>query len=120
MEKVECYRRIVLDLIEKYVPYRPRGIEAFQVLDQERDHYMLMHDGFKNHRRYYGCLLHLQVHDGKVWIRHDGVEGGVAEELVERGVAREDVVLAFHPPYLRYRSPFYDKVPEEKLQAMAS
>jgi hypothetical protein len=119
MEQVEHYRQIVLDVIDKYVPYRPRHAEAFKVLDHERDNYLLMHDGFWDGWRYYGCLLHLEIRDGKVWIRHDGVEGGVAEELVERGVAREDVVLAFHPPHLRYRSDFYDKLSVEKVQVPA-
>jgi hypothetical protein len=120
MEKVNRYRRIVLDLIDKYTDYHPDHIDVFKVIDPERDHYLLMHDGFWNGWRYYGCLLHLDLQDGKVWIRHDGVEGGVAEELVERGVAREDVVLAFHPPHLRYRSDFYDALPAEKIQVLAS
>jgi hypothetical protein len=79
-----------------------------------------MHDGFKSARRYYGCLLHLDIQDGKVWIRHDGVEGGIAEELVKRGMAREDVILAFHSPDLRHLSDFYKNLPVDKLRSLAS
>src|SRR5438128_190184 len=120
MEKIDRYRQIVLDVIDKYAQYRPEHVEVFKVLDHERDHYLLMRDGFWKAWRYYGCVLHLDIQDGKVWIRHDGIEEGVAEELVERGIAREDVVLAFHAPHLRYRSDFYDKLPAEKMQALAS
>lgn len=120
MEKLDHYRQIVLDIIDKYAARHPEHVEVFKVLDHKRDHYLLMRDGFWNARRYYGCVLHFDLQDGKVWIRHDGIEKGVAEELVEHGVAREDVVLAFHPPDLRYLSDFYDKLPAETLQAMAS
>ena len=36
---------------------------------------------------------------GKIWIRHDGTNRPVADELVRAGVPREAIVLAFHPPY---------------------
>jgi hypothetical protein len=36
-----------------------------------------------------------------IWIQYDGTEEGIANRLVELGVPREDIVLAFHPPYKR-------------------
>ncbi len=52
-------------------------------------------------RRRPGCLLHLYIVNGKIWIQRDGTEDGVALELEEAGVPREDIVLAWHPPHLR-------------------
>lgn len=52
--------------------------------------------GWSNKR--YGCVLHLDIKDGKIWIQHDGTEGGIALELVERGVPKQDIVLGFHSP----------------------
>jgi len=37
--------------------------------------------------------------NGKIWIQHDGTERGVANDLVEWGVPKEAIVLAFHAPY---------------------
>lgn len=39
--------------------------------------------------------------NGKLWIQHDGTEDGIANRLVELGVPKSDIVLAFHPPYKR-------------------
>jgi hypothetical protein len=36
-----------------------------------------------------------------VWIQHDATDVGIANELLARGVPKEDIVLAFHPPYKR-------------------
>jgi hypothetical protein len=37
----------------------------------------------------------------KIWIQRDGTECGVANELVELGVPKEHIVLAYQPPYKR-------------------
>jgi hypothetical protein len=46
----------------------------------------------------HGCVLHLDIKKGKIWIQHDGTEVGIANELVNLGVPKEDIVLAFHEP----------------------
>ncbi len=34
-------------------------------------------------------------------IEEDWTEGGIATDLLEAGVPKEDIVLAFHPPKMR-------------------
>jgi hypothetical protein len=46
-------------------------------------------------------VLHIDIKRDKIWIQHDGTEGGLAGRLVEAGVPKEDIVLAFHAPYKR-------------------
>jgi hypothetical protein len=46
------------------------------------------------------------IRDEKIWIQHDGTEGGIANELVERGVPKQDIVLAFHSPFKRQFTEF--------------
>jgi hypothetical protein len=48
----------------------------------------------------------MDIKDSKIWIQHDGTESGVANELVELGVSKEDIVLAYHPPYKRAYTTF--------------
>ncbi len=43
----------------------------------------------------------MEIKDGKIWIERDGTEIGVANELVEAGVPKQDIVLAFRAPYKR-------------------
>jgi hypothetical protein len=48
-------------------------------------------------KRMHGCLIHLQIIDGKVWVQRDGIVG----DLEEAGVPKEHIVLGFHPPEVR-------------------
>ncbi|MBE9215678.1 XisI protein [Plectonema cf. radiosum LEGE 06105] len=100
---IEKYRQIIQQLIlEKQARKSyPEGIEKQAVLDTERDHYLLLHTGWCNNRRTHGCSLHIDIKDGKIWIQHDGTEAGIATQLLELGVPKDNIVLAFHSPYMR-------------------
>jgi len=44
--------------------------------------------------------------DNKIWIQQDGTELGIANELVELGVPKQDLILGFAPPNMRPLSDF--------------
>ncbi|NEO58245.1 MAG: XisI protein [Okeania sp. SIO3B5] len=44
-----------------------------------------------------------EVKDGKIWIQQDFTEQGIAQQLLDLGVPKSDIVLAFRSPF---RSPF--------------
>lgn len=62
--------------------------------------------GWRNQKRIYGPVLHLDIIDGKIWIQQDGTESGIANELFALGVPKDDIVLAFHPPLVRQFTEF--------------
>jgi hypothetical protein len=62
--------------------------------------------GWSDEQRIYGCSLHLDIRAEKIWIQHDGTEGGIAQELLDRGVPKQDIVLAFHSPFKRQFTEF--------------
>ncbi len=104
MDKIKKYRELIEKLINEYAQYKPSygNIEVQTVFDKERDHYQLLNVGWHDYRRVRGCVLQIDIkNDGKIWIQHDGTEIGVANELVEWGVPKEDIVLAYHAPYKR-------------------
>jgi hypothetical protein len=43
----------------------------------------------------------VRLKDGKFWIEQDLTKEGITTELLEEGVPKEDIVLAFHAPELR-------------------
>ena len=106
--QVETYRRCIQELIREYGKHKSphEDIEAQVIFDQEHDHYQLVNVGWRNKRRVYGCVLHIDIKDNKIWIQHDGTEIGVANELVALGVPKDDIVLAFHSPYKRQFTDF--------------
>ncbi|MGB5975381.1 MAG: XisI protein, partial [Nodosilinea sp.] len=62
--------------------------------------------GWRDSKRVYGVILHADILNGKIWIQQDGTEIGLANELVELGVLKQDIVLAFDPPNLRQYTEF--------------
>lgn len=108
MGKIEKYRQIVQELLQEYSNIKASNeeVEAEVIFDEVRDRYQVVHVGWSNKRRVYGCILHLDIKNGKIWIQHDGTEAGIANELVQRGVPREDIVLAFHSPFKRQFTEF--------------
>ena len=57
--------------------------------------------GWENDVKVHGCLVHLEIIDKKIWIHRDGLEDGIASDLVRAGIPKSDIVLAFHPPDVR-------------------
>jgi hypothetical protein len=108
MDRAERYRVIVRRLIEEYARYPPSHgrIETEAIVDPERDHYEVMHVGWDGVRRVHGCVIHIDIRDGKVWVQYDGTSRAVAEELVEAGIPRDDIVLGFQPAEVRKYTDF--------------
>ena len=103
MDRVDTYRQIIKSLISHYAQIKPaKGeIEIETIFDEANDHYEMMYTGWDGNWRIHGSVLHLDIRNGKVWIQHDGIEGGVAEELVAAGIPRDQIVLGFQPPKAR-------------------
>lgn len=110
MDKLDNYRASIKTLLSQYADeVNAAGtaeIETQTIFDEQHDHYQLVNVGWRNHRRVYGCTMHLDVKAGKVWIQYNGTEIQVADELVALGVAKEDIVLGFQSPLRREFSGF--------------
>jgi hypothetical protein len=81
-------------------------IQPQTLFDLENDHYQLVYVGWRDSKRVYGVILHADIIDGKIWIQQDGTEEGLANQLVELGIPKQDIVLAFAPPNLRQYTEF--------------
>ena len=109
MDKLTQRRQIVEDLLNKYAQVKPAYGEIGRqtIFDREQDRYQLVNTGWENRRRVYGCLIHVDIQaDGKIWIQYDGTEAGVANELVEVGIPKQEIVLAYQSDYMRKLTDF--------------
>jgi hypothetical protein len=108
MDRLDAYRQYIETICKKYGSYKPSygDVEIQVIFDREHDHYQLVSVGWDGNERIRGCILHIDIKDGKIWIQHDGTEVGVANELVEMGVPKHDIVLAFHAPARRKYTEF--------------
>jgi hypothetical protein len=57
-------------------------------------------------RRIHGTTLYVRLHHGKIWIEDDMTEEGIATDLVQAGVPKEDIALAFYTPAERQFTEF--------------
>ena len=103
MDKLERYRQCLQNLLSNYVatPISNGEIESQTVFDLQHDHYQVMNVGWDGDRRVHGCVLHLDIKDGKIWVQHNTTESRIAHELVAMEIPKEDIVLGFQAPYVR-------------------
>lgn len=104
MDKLNQYRAYVEEVLKWYGDFKPREWEEYErqlIFDRERDHYQVVDVGWNYPNRIHNCLVHVDIKDGKIWVQEDMTDPGVVERLMDRGVPKEDIVLAFHAPYKR-------------------
>ena len=108
MDALDHYRKVIRKIIQSYAQYNPSvgEVQIEVIFDETQDHYELMYAGWSGPYRIHGSVLHIDIRDGKVWIQHDGTEGGIAEELVQEGIPRDRIVLAFKSPDIRPHTGF--------------
>lgn len=109
MDKLNFYRQLIEESLWERAKLRSNNdpITSQTIFDRQGDHYQLVNLGWKdNNTRIYGCALHVDIIDGKIWVQHDGTEDAIADTLVAKGVPKQDIVLAYHAPHLRQYTEF--------------
>ena len=103
MDRLEVQERAVRELMQEWLDWvRPRRTYSVElVIDESKPRFILMSEGWMNYRRLYGPLIDIGLRDGKVWIWEDNTEDGITDDLLAKGVAREEIVVAWQPPYKR-------------------
>ncbi len=103
--KLDRYQSLIKQILAKYLDLFNRseqpGVESMTIFDDERGHYMLETVGWANRQRIWNTTVYVRLREGKFWIEIDWTEAGIATELLDAGVPKEDIVLAFHHPSMR-------------------
>jgi XisI protein len=108
MAELTEYQTKIQSLLTELAAYGSKDseVESQLVFDVERNHYQLMHVGWRNKHRIYGCVVHLDIKDGKIWIQHNGTEFDIAVKLAEMCIAKQNIVNGFHSSYMRQFTEF--------------
>jgi hypothetical protein len=103
MDKLIKYREFLQALLSRYAQedVSDESVEVQLMIDTQHDHYQWMNVGWRGSKRIYHCIMHFDIKDGKIWLQQNMTDQDPAEELVEMGVPREDIVLGLQPPYKR-------------------
>jgi hypothetical protein len=97
MDTLECDRSLIETILIKYteIPYAYGDFHTEALFDRARDRYALINVGWDGRDRVHGCLVHIDIIDGKFWIQRDGIEHGIVTELLEAGIPKERIVMAY-------------------------
>ena len=105
MDKLEKYRLVIRQILINHATLEANNynseIECQLIFDTEHDHYQLLDIGWDGLKRVYNCFIHLDIKDGKIWIQRNMTEADLAQDLVEMGISKEDIILGLHPSYKR-------------------
>ena len=103
MDKLTNFSEIIYPILKEYadIPYRYQNLKHKLIISDDKKDYLLITIGCENDVKVHGCLVHLEIIDNKIWIHRDGLEDGIANDLVRAGIPKSDIVLAFHPPDVR-------------------
>jgi hypothetical protein len=103
MDQLDKYRQIIQTVLKPYadISYANVNVKNRAAFDAETDQYIILSEGWENTQHLHGVLIHVEIMDGKVWIQMDGTEDGIASELIQSGIPKEDIVLGFHEPSIR-------------------
>lgn len=101
MEKLK-YQAAIEKILKSFSEMVVRqGTEVEIICDREGGHYLVILLGWNDQLRVYGSLIHIDLKDDKIWIQQDRTDTGIAQELVEAGVPKNEIVLAFKSAFTR-------------------
>lgn len=103
MDKVASYRSTIKQILSRHAEHTISygAIETIPVFDERSDSYLLLDVGWNKVGRVHSAPLHLRIKAGKIWIERDETDSAIADELLDAGVPREDIVLGFYRPERR-------------------
>ena len=104
MDLLEQYRATIMEKLRAFATLQYPYVEITNktVFDRDADRYLVMSEGWERKvRRIHGCLIDVEILNGKIWIQRDGTEYGFANDLIEAGIPKEMIVLGFKDEEVR-------------------
>lgn len=110
MERITSLRNAIVEAMEGYAALlegaNQPGIEYELLFDEKHHKYQLLAVGWDKHERVYYVVFHADIIGGKIWIQEDNTEKGFATLLLEKGISKQDIVLAYYPDFHRKYTEF--------------
>ncbi|MEC4805267.1 MAG: XisI protein [Jaaginema sp. PMC 1079.18] len=103
MDNLSEYRHKIKTLLSQYISVEkpPENWESQLIYDEQGEHYLWMKVGWEDSKRIYYSVIHLDIKEGKIWLQKNATDLNPAEDLIELGIPRENIVLGLQPPFKR-------------------
>lgn len=95
MDKLAKYRDIIEKIIRYYGQFQSSfgKVDTYAICDRETDNYLVLDVGWlPSRKRQHAIPIHIRIKDGKVWLEWDGTDEEIAQQLIDAGIAEEDMV----------------------------
>jgi hypothetical protein len=98
MDTALKYQTAILAFLEDYakvIPYGWKKVQNQIIADRERNHYQLVRVGWHNGEHIHYTVFHFDLVHGQVLIQENRTDAPIVDELVDLGIRRSDILLAF-------------------------
>lgn len=109
MDRLNKYRQIIKSILQEYARLfnnQPPGIDVVAICDEQSDAYGIVNVGWQGKNRTNMTSVLMRIINDKIWVEEDWTLYGFVDELLDAGVPKEDIVLAFHHPKMRQYTEF--------------
>ncbi len=104
MDKITKYKQLIQKEMEYQASIRIANIPDVPsklFIGENKQFFTLYFIGWQGKEYIHNHLFNIEIIGDKVWIHEDATDICIADKLVERGIAKEDIVLGYIPKYAR-------------------
>ena len=102
METLSRYRQVIISILSDLAEASARdAVETLPLFDTTHDNYLLLDVGWDGVRRIHHVISHLRFRNGKIWVEADNTDVAIVQHLLNAGIPKEAIVLAFYSPQKR-------------------
>jgi XisI protein len=103
MEKITLYENAILEIINNQRPVLLQDPDCYVITDNKKHHYQILLEGWGVKEKHdLKIFMHFHIRpNGKIYILENHSSTDVGEALMDSGVPKSDIVLAFLPEYAR-------------------
>jgi hypothetical protein len=107
METLSHYRQVITAVLSDLAEATAQdAVEILSLFDSTHDNYLLLAVGWDGVRRIHHIIAHLRIRNDKIWVEADHTDAEFVQQLLDSGVPREAIVLAFYSPQKRALTEF--------------
>jgi hypothetical protein len=110
MDKRQQYIDSITSVLEDYyhkLSQNPSaGVREQLSFDLQRGHFQILSIGWQQNQFIFAIIMHIDIIGDKIWIQQNNTEVMLADELIQKGISKSDIVLGFQPPSVRPHTGF--------------
>lgn len=102
METVSRYRQVITRVLNDLAEATVRDdLEVLPLYDTVNDNYLLVDAGWRGIERIHHIIVHLRIRNDKIWVEADNTDAEIVQQLLDSGISKAEIVLAFYSPQKR-------------------